>query len=93
LTAGQRYAIRLEQTKGTDAGVAKLLWSSPSTPQQVVPTTQLYPADEAPLATYNDDAPQIAHAGRGAPAVAAGSGISATARSPRTWTPRLGTAG
>jgi hypothetical protein len=42
LTAGQRYAIRIEHTEGTGEAYLKLLWSSPSTGQQIVPATQLY---------------------------------------------------
>jgi alpha-L-fucosidase len=42
--AGQRYKIRLDIKKESNEGAAKLLWSSPNTPQQIVPTSQLYPA-------------------------------------------------
>ena len=42
LQAGQTYSIQMEyqQTGGDD--VARLLWASPSTPKQVIPTSQLY---------------------------------------------------
>jgi hypothetical protein len=47
LVAGQRYLIRVEYYKNHDHmdydyAVAKLRWSSPSTPKQVVPQSQLY---------------------------------------------------
>ena len=44
LTAGQLYAIKMEYYENGGAAVAKLLWSSPSTPKQVVPQSQLVPA-------------------------------------------------
>jgi alpha-L-fucosidase len=44
MVAGQRYKIRLHIKKESNEGVAKLLWSSPNTPQQIVPSSQLYPA-------------------------------------------------
>jgi hypothetical protein len=47
LVAGQRYLIRIEYYRNHDHpdfdyAVAKLRWSSPSTPKQVVPQSQLY---------------------------------------------------
>ncbi len=44
LTAGQRYAIRMEYFEQTGPAAAKLLWSSASTPKAIVPSTRLYPA-------------------------------------------------
>ncbi|RZQ63443.1 alpha-L-fucosidase [Amycolatopsis suaedae] len=44
LQAGKRHKIRLDFRKESNEAVAKLLWSSPNTPEQVIPTTQLYPA-------------------------------------------------
>jgi alpha-L-fucosidase len=44
LTAGQRYPLRLEHTEQGGEASMKLLWSSPNTPQQVIPTSRLYPA-------------------------------------------------
>jgi alpha-L-fucosidase len=43
LVAGQRYDIRLEHVEGAGEAYVKLIWSSPNTPAQVVPSTQLYP--------------------------------------------------
>jgi PKD repeat protein len=43
LTAGQRYAILLEYYEHGGGADAHLEWSSPSTPQQVIPSQQLYP--------------------------------------------------
>ncbi len=42
LTAGAKYLIRLEYFQHGQAAVCKLLWSSPSTPKQIIPTSQLY---------------------------------------------------
>jgi alpha-L-fucosidase len=44
LQAGRRYSITLEHTENGGEATMKLLWSSPGTPQQVVPASQLYPA-------------------------------------------------
>jgi glucose/arabinose dehydrogenase len=44
LTAGQRYAIRMEFFENTGAATARLLWSSTSTAKAVVPATRLYPS-------------------------------------------------
>jgi hypothetical protein len=44
LTAGQRYAIRMEFFDNTGAATARLLWSSPSTAKAIVPSTRLYPS-------------------------------------------------
>lgn len=44
LTAGQHYDIRLEQTENSGEAYMKLIWSSPNTPAQIIPATQLYPA-------------------------------------------------
>jgi regulation of enolase protein 1 (concanavalin A-like superfamily) len=42
LEAGRRYALRLEYFENRGRAVVKLRWSSPSTPQQVIPQSQLY---------------------------------------------------
>lgn len=44
MTAGQKVDVKLEYYENGGGATAKLLWSSPSTPKQVVPTSQLYPA-------------------------------------------------
>src|SRR5262249_23907022 len=44
LVAGQKYSIIMEYYENGGGAVAKLLWSSPSTAKQAVPTTQLYAA-------------------------------------------------
>jgi len=43
LVAGRRHDIRLEQTEQGGEAYLKLIWSSPNTPAQVVPQSQLYP--------------------------------------------------
>ncbi|MEV6522882.1 alpha-L-fucosidase [Longispora sp. NPDC051575] len=58
LTAGQRYAITMEHTENGGEATAKLFWSSPNTPQQIVPASQLYPGT-----VLNDDAPGVAYTG------------------------------
>jgi hypothetical protein len=40
--AGQKYDIKLEYYESTGAAVARLRWSSPQTPQEIIPETQLY---------------------------------------------------
>lgn len=42
LRAGHRHSIRLDHTEQTGEAYLKLLWSSPSQPQQIVPQRQLY---------------------------------------------------
>jgi hypothetical protein len=44
LAAGQKVDVKMEYYENGGGAVAKLLWSSPSTPKQVVPMSQLYPA-------------------------------------------------
>ncbi len=44
LAAGVRYDVRLEYFENGGDAVARLEWSSPSTPRQVVPQSQLYPS-------------------------------------------------
>ncbi|WP_412539244.1 alpha-L-fucosidase [Longispora sp. K20-0274] len=58
LTAGQRYAITLEQTENGGDASAKLFWSSPNTPQQIVPASQLYPGT-----VLNDNAAGVTYTG------------------------------
>ncbi|MFI6324788.1 alpha-L-fucosidase [Nonomuraea sp. NPDC050556] len=58
LTAGQRYPITMEVAQQGGESAAKLFWSSPDTPQQIVPASQLYPAT-----TLNDDATGMTYTG------------------------------
>jgi len=51
LNAGQRYSLRLECYDRTGEAIARLLWSSPSTSRQPIPTSQLYPAVVTPEPT------------------------------------------
>ena len=44
LTAGVKYDITMEYYENTGGAVAQLSWSSASTPKQIIPQTQLYPA-------------------------------------------------
>ncbi|MGH7215335.1 MAG: PA14 domain-containing protein, partial [Tepidisphaeraceae bacterium] len=44
LVAGQKYDIRIEYYENVGNAVMQLRWSGPSTPKQVVPTSQLYPS-------------------------------------------------
>ena len=43
LTAGQRYAIRIEYYEKRGSATARLLWSHASIAKAVVPATRLYP--------------------------------------------------
>lgn len=43
LVAGERYDIRVEAQSTSGNAAMKLLWSSPSTPKNVIPTTHLQP--------------------------------------------------
>jgi len=43
LRAGQRHTIKVEQTEQGGEASMKLLWSSPNTPQQIVPKGRLHP--------------------------------------------------
>jgi hypothetical protein len=43
LTAGQRYAIRMEFYEKGGSAIARLFWSSASTPKELVPRTRLFP--------------------------------------------------
>ncbi|GIG87942.1 alpha-L-fucosidase [Plantactinospora endophytica] len=53
LTAG-RHDIRLEQTDQGGSAYMKLIWSSPNTPAQIVPQSQLYPAAST-VQRFNDN--------------------------------------
>jgi hypothetical protein len=48
LTVGQKVDLRMEYYDHTGGAVAQLTWSSPSTPAQTIPTTQLFPAAPGP---------------------------------------------
>ncbi|WP_028595630.1 PA14 domain-containing protein [Paenibacillus assamensis] len=53
LSAGQKYAIKLEYYERSANAVAKLYWSSPSTPKSIIPHTQLYPAPTPDIEVTN----------------------------------------
>ena len=49
LVAGQTYALEMDYYQNQGGAVASLSWSSPSTPLQIIPATQLYlPLDVPP---------------------------------------------
>lgn len=48
LTANQRTAIRLEYNDSTGNASVRLLWSSASQPEQVIPTARLFPTEYQP---------------------------------------------
>lgn len=52
LSAGQKYSIMMEYFQGNGGYYAQLRWSSPSTPDQVIPQSQLY-SGVAPAAPTN----------------------------------------
>ena len=49
LVAGQKYDIRFEMFQRGGDAAAMLSWSSPSTPKEIIPASQLFPAAPAPL--------------------------------------------
>ncbi|HTD68262.1 MAG TPA: PA14 domain-containing protein, partial [Candidatus Limnocylindria bacterium] len=50
LTANQKYDITMEYYQGAGGAVAKLSWSSASTPKAIIPQTQLYLPASTPAA-------------------------------------------
>ena len=48
LQAGHYYVVRVEYYQRTGEAVAKLLWSSPSTPKQPIPANAVVPALKTP---------------------------------------------
>jgi hypothetical protein len=59
LVDGRRHAIRLELRENGGHATARLFWSSPTTPKQIVPTSALYsqipdPASLAPVPSAED---------------------------------------
>jgi fibronectin type 3 domain-containing protein len=52
LSAGQQYTIEMDFFQGGGPDLAQLFWSSPSTPKQLVPQSQLY-SGVAPAAPSN----------------------------------------
>jgi PA14 domain len=44
LQAGQKYTVEMDYFEGGGAATAQLLWSSPSTPLEIIPQSQLYTA-------------------------------------------------
>jgi glucose/arabinose dehydrogenase len=48
LTAGTRHELRMEFYESGGLAVARLLWSGPSTPKQVVPSSRLFPQAPQP---------------------------------------------
>ncbi|GAA0420077.1 hypothetical protein Acor_29950 [Acrocarpospora corrugata] len=55
LVAGRGHEIRLDYTERTGEAFMKLAWSSPNTPAQIVPQSQLYSTDPA-IRRVNGDA-------------------------------------
>ena len=62
LEAGKKYFLRLDYFQDRGKAVAKLLWSSPSTPKQPIPQTQLY---SHPQDTDHDGIPDSWELGNG----------------------------
>lgn len=54
LTAGQKYAIKLEYYDNSFDAVAKLFWSSPSVSKSIVPQTRLYPEPGIAVTNFAD---------------------------------------
>jgi len=62
LVAGRRYDIKVEQTENGGEAFLKLIWSSPSTPAQIVPASQLY-ATAGRTHICNDNASGVTYSG------------------------------
>lgn len=56
LVAGQRYDLKMEYYENGGGAVARLLWTSPSLPLEVVPRSHLYPGviADAPLPEFEN---------------------------------------
>ncbi|MBI1178840.1 hypothetical protein GC207_15515 [bacterium] len=54
LKAGHRYLLKLEYYEKADFASVQLRWSSPSTPEEVVPSSQLYSPENAEYARISD---------------------------------------
>ena len=52
LLPGRYYDIVMEYFDGTGTAVARLYWTQPGVPKEIIPPTQLYPADQGLRATY-----------------------------------------
>jgi uncharacterized repeat protein (TIGR03806 family) len=64
LVAGQRYDIAMEYYENGGGAVARLSWSSPSTPYAIIPTSQLYPiTNPAPVVMLTQPTTNSAFAG------------------------------
>jgi len=57
LVAGQKYDIVAEYYEKGGGAVAEVRWSSPSTPKQAIPATQLFPLPSADLKIDGSDGP------------------------------------
>ena len=63
LQAGKFYDLRMEYYENGGGAVAKLAWSSPSTAQSIIPTSQLYLPNQAPTVTLTAPSPGFTVAG------------------------------
>lgn len=52
LLPGRYYDIVMEYFDGTGTAVARLYWTQPGVPKEIIPPSQLYPADQGLRATY-----------------------------------------
>ena len=62
LVAGQKYNIRMEWYERLGGATAQLMWTSPSTQQEAIPQTQLYPTSGQPgglIMTITGNAPRF----------------------------------
>ncbi len=63
LQAGKFYDIRMEYYENGGGAVAKLAWSSPSTTQTIIPTSQLYLPNQLPSVALTSPSPGFTVAG------------------------------
>ena len=52
LVAGRYYDIRMEFFEDSEPGVARLYWTQPGQPEEIIPQSQLYPAHPGLRGTY-----------------------------------------
>ncbi|MGA2661306.1 MAG: PA14 domain-containing protein [Verrucomicrobiota bacterium] len=67
LQAGHYYVVGVDYYQRTGQAVAKLLWSSPSTPKQTIPQTQLYSPQNSAYPLVLQEATALAQSAQAGP--------------------------
>jgi hypothetical protein len=79
LVAGQKYPIEIDYFQAGGGDVADLSWSSPSTPNAIIPQAQLFSTTVPTVTVPTVDAGSVGDAGAGAPDASGGGGASVDA--------------